>query len=186
MSEDSTMPEETAPEAVTPDEPFDADRAKAKIEKANREAAALRARLKEAEPLVAKARELEEAQKTEAQRTAEALAATEQRATKAERELLLREVADDKGLTLAQARRLNGTTREELLADADEFLTLLPAATAAQPAPASRTPVEALRPGALPNPVPLSLDDQIAAARQAKDFRAVISLENQKLANHTA
>lgn len=185
MSEDSTTPEETAPEAVAPDEPFDADRAKAKIEKANREAAALRARLKEAEPLVAKARELEEAQKTAEQRAAEALAAAEKRAATAEAELIRAQVAAEKGLTAAQAKRLVGTTRDELLADADEFLSLMPPAQPAQPAAASRTPVEALRPGALPNPGPLSLDEQIAAANKAGDWRAVITLQNQKLANHT-
>lgn len=48
-----------------------------------------------------------------------------------------------------------------------------------------RTPVEALRPGALPNVPPPSLDEQIAAAQKAGNYRQVISLQNQKLANLT-
>jgi hypothetical protein len=180
MSEDSTTPEETAPEAVAPDEPFDADRAKAKIEKANREAAALRARLKEAEPLLAKAREFEEAQKTAEQRATEALTAAERRAVEAEAKLMRAEVAAEKGLTAAQAKRLVGSTRDELLADADEFLALMPAPPATS---ASRTPVEALRPGALPHAPAPSVDEQIAELMKdpKKNRRELIGLQNQKL-----
>lgn len=179
MSEEITTPVEEAPEATTPDEPFDEARARTKIEKANREAAALRARLKEAEPLLAKARELEEAQKTAEQRATEALTAAERRAVEAEAKLMRAEVAAEKGLTAAQAKRLVGTTREELLADADEFLALMPAA----PAATSRTPVEALRPGALPQAPALSLDEQIAELMKDPkgNRRELISLQNQKL-----
>jgi hypothetical protein len=67
--------------------------------------------------------EIEESSKTEAQKLAE-------RAETAERELsevrlasLRSDVALDKGLTASQARRLIGATREELEADADQFLT---------------------------------------------------------------
>jgi Spy/CpxP family protein refolding chaperone len=40
------------------------------------------------------------------------------------------EVASEKGLTPAQAKRLNGATREELAADADEILKIFPTAPA--------------------------------------------------------
>jgi hypothetical protein len=88
------------------------------------------------------------------------------------------EVAAEKGLTAAQAKRLVGTTRDELLADADEFLALMPA-----PAATSRTPVEALRPGALPHAPALSVDEQIAELMKdpKKNRRELISLQNQKL-----
>lgn len=180
MSEDSTIPEETAPEAAAPDEPFDPDRAKSKIEKANREAAALRARLKELEPLAQRGREAEEAAKTAEQRAAEALTVAERRAADAEAKLLRAEVATEKGLTAAQAKRLVGSTREELLADADDYLASLPALPQQT---ASRTPVEALRPGALPQAPALSLDEQIAALMSDphKNRKALISLQNQKL-----
>lgn len=54
----------------------------------------------------------------------------EQSATLAERELaiLRTEIATEKGLSLAQARRLIGSTREDLEADADAFKAELPAA----------------------------------------------------------
>lgn len=53
----------------------------------------------------------------------------EQSATLAARELavLRTEIAAERGLTLAQARRLIGTTREELEADAEAFKAELPA-----------------------------------------------------------
>lgn len=46
----------------------------------------------------------------------------EEKLVEADRRDLRREVADAKGLTPAQAKRLQGTTREELLADADELI----------------------------------------------------------------
>lgn len=45
-----------------------------------------------------------------------------------------------------------------------------------------RTPVEALRPGALPNPPGPSIDDVIRDAQKAGDWRKVMNLQNQKLA----
>lgn len=179
------VPEEVAPEATDTDgEPFDRKRAEEKIAKVNREAAALRVRLKELEPLAQQARELEDAQKTEAERLTGRLTAAEQRAVKAEQELLLRDVATEKGLTLAQAKRLVGTTREELLADADDFIASLPtppAAPAPTPPAVQRTPVEALRPGALPTPPEPTIREQIAAAQKAGDFKTVIRLNGQLL-----
>jgi hypothetical protein len=82
---------------------------------AERRAAELEARLKE----------FEDRDKSEAQKLAE-------RAEKAEADLaalqaasLRAEVALEKGLTPAQAKRLIGATREELEADADELLEAL-------------------------------------------------------------
>lgn len=46
----------------------------------------------------------------------------------------------------------------------------------------SRTPVEALRPGALPGAPQVSLDDQIREAQKAGDAKALIRLNSQKLA----
>lgn len=180
MAEDTDTPVETAPEATTPDEPFDQARAKEKIEKVNREAASLRARLKELEPLAKRAQELDEAQKTETQRATEALTAAEQRAVAAEAKLMRAEVAAEKGLTAAQAKRLVGGTREELLADADDYLASLPNAA---PAPTSRTPVEALRPGALPQAPAPTLEEQAAELRKDphKNAKALLRLENTKL-----
>lgn len=71
---------ETAPEAEgTEEEPFDRARAEAKIRKANSEAKSLRERLKELEPLARKAKELEDAQKSDQERLTEQLTAAETR-----------------------------------------------------------------------------------------------------------
>lgn len=66
--------------------------------------------------------EIEEAQKTESQKAADRLSKAEGDLTAATDRANRAEVALDKGLTLSQARRLVGTTREELEADADELL----------------------------------------------------------------
>lgn len=89
------------------------------------------------------------------------------------------EVAHEKGLTPAQAARLQGGTREELLADADALLALFPAAappgTPGTPRP---DPSQGAR-GAGPD-----IDSRIAEAQAKGDWRTVISLQNEKLADH--
>ncbi|MDH6224355.1 hypothetical protein [Streptomyces sp. MJP52] len=71
---------ESAPEAEgSEEEPFDRARAEAKIRKANSEAKALRERLKALEPLAQKAKELEDAQKTEQERLTEQLTQAQER-----------------------------------------------------------------------------------------------------------
>lgn len=85
-----TQPEErpeqpsTAPEAEQVDEePFDVERAKKAISKRNAENKSLRERLKDLEPLAAKAKELQDAQKSEAERLGEQLTAAQERAVTA-------------------------------------------------------------------------------------------------------
>jgi hypothetical protein len=67
-------------------------------------------------------KDAEDADKTEGQKAKDRADAAEARATKAEGQLLRLEIAAEKGLTPAQAKRLVGSTREELEADADELL----------------------------------------------------------------
>ncbi|MFI2664872.1 hypothetical protein [Micromonospora carbonacea] len=86
---------------------------------------------KEAETLRLKLKEYEDRDKTEAEKAAERLTAAEQRAEQAELRALRLEVAGEKGLTPAQAKRLVGATREELEADADDILATFPAGSAA-------------------------------------------------------
>lgn len=85
--------------------------------------AALRKANKEAETLRLKLQEFEDRDKTEAQKLAERAEAAERRAAEFETSALRLEVAALKGLTPAQAKRLVGSTREELETDADELLT---------------------------------------------------------------
>lgn len=128
---------EAAPEATdTIDEApesFDADRAAAKIKKANDEARNLRARLKELEPLAQEAERMRESQKSEQERLTDAQRQAEARATEAEARAVRLEVAFEKGLTPAQAKRLVGGSREELEADADEILRDFPVKTDGRP-----------------------------------------------------
>jgi hypothetical protein len=78
---------------------------------------------KEAETLRLKLKEFEDRDKSEAEKLAERVDAAEKRAVEMEAAALRLEVAAEKGLSPAQAKRLVGTTRDELEADADELLT---------------------------------------------------------------
>lgn len=80
---------------------------------------------KQLKDIQAKLQELEDRDKSETTRLTEKAAAAESRAAEAESRLLRLEVGASKGLTPAQTRRLVGATREELEADADEFLAAL-------------------------------------------------------------
>ena len=111
--------------------------------------------------------EIEDAQKTEAQRAAEALTAAERRAAEAELKALRLEVAADKGLTTAQARRLMGSTREELESDADDLLASFRPADEPEPPSAPRKPQERLRPGAVPEDEDTGEKDPYKRARAA-------------------
>jgi hypothetical protein len=95
------------------------DEVKRALKKANKEAETLRLKLKE----------YEDRDKTDLQKLQE-----ERDALRSERDSLnlnqlRREVADEKGLTAAQAKRLVGATREELEADADDILASFPVKT---------------------------------------------------------
>lgn len=86
------------------------------------------------------------------------------------------EIAADKGLSAQQAARLHGATRDELVADADELLTLFPGAatTPRNPAP---DPSQGTR-GGQPGP---DLEARIAEAKKAGNTRLAIQLERSKL-----
>ena len=120
---------------------------KAALKKANEEAKNLRLKLKE----------FEDRDKTEAERISERLAAAEQRALDADR----LEIALDKGLTKGQAKRLVGSTREELEADADELLADL-GVDDDKPS-TSRRPKERLKPGASNDAEPQKSPQELAA-----------------------
>ncbi|GAB2951959.1 hypothetical protein GCM10027280_45430 [Micromonospora polyrhachis] len=84
------------------------------------------------------------------------------------------EVAAERGLTPQQAARLQGATREELLADADALLALFPTAPAGPRMPAP-DPSQGAR-----GTAPADLDVQIADAETRGDWQRVISLKRQK------
>lgn len=80
---------------------------------------ARRAAEKRAQELEAKVKEAEDAEKTELEKLQGQVADLTKRAEASEAKATRFEVAAEKGLSLAQARRLVGSTKEELEADAD-------------------------------------------------------------------
>lgn len=116
-------PQETPAPAEQPtDELGDAGKKALDAERKNARAAA-----RERDALAARLKEFEDRDKTDQQKLAERAEAAEKRATDLESRSLRLEVAFEKGLTPAQAKRLVGTTRDELEADADEVLRDFPA-----------------------------------------------------------
>lgn len=144
--------------------------ARAAIAKANKEAASYRAKLRELEPLAKRAKELEDSTKTETERSAERAAAAERRAQEAELRALRLEVAAERGLTPAQARRLVGGSKEELEEDADELLAAFRSDPEPEDRPATtRRPVTRLKPGAAPAGEPEETDPRkLALAARAR------------------
>jgi hypothetical protein len=111
--------ENKAPEFKAPSSQEEFDRMVA--DRLNRE----RAKFADYNDLRAKAAkfdEAEQANKTELEREREARAAAERERDSVRSEALRVTVAAEKGLTPTQAKRLVGTTREELEKDADELL----------------------------------------------------------------
>ncbi len=88
---------------------------------------------KERDALAARLKEFEDRDKTESQKLADRADAAEKRATELETRALRLEVASEKGLTTAQAKRLVGVTREELEADAAELLETFQGANVVPP-----------------------------------------------------
>lgn len=89
------------------------------VEELRREAAKYRTAAADKE---AKLQAIEDSQKTEVQLATERAQQAEARAQEAELRALRAEVAQAKGLTPAQAKRLAGSSLEELEADAEELL----------------------------------------------------------------
>lgn len=142
---------DTETDAGKEGQPFDPEIAKAKIAKVNSEAANLRKRLRELEPLAAKAKELEDANKSDTEKLTERVTAAEKEAGTTRTELMRLRVGMRKGLTEKQAARLVGATVEELEADADELLESFGGAKG-KPAPkVAGKPTERLRGGTDPD-----------------------------------
>lgn len=97
------------------DKDFDPDRAWRAIQKQRESEKQLKAKLKE----------YEDRDKSESEKLAEDRDSHKSRADKAESELARYKVAAAKGLTPGQAKRLVGSTEDELAADADEMLAEL-------------------------------------------------------------
>lgn len=108
--------------------------------------------------LEARLKEIEDKDKSEVQKLTDEVAALRKTATDHETKALRAEVAMAKGLSAAQAKRLVGTTKEELEADADEVLEAFPTPGGAATAPPGKKPVPDLRGGTEPNTDPEETD----------------------------
>ncbi len=117
-----------APEAQEQQtEELSPDALRKQLEKVRKESANYRTRVRELEPLAAEAKQLKESGQSDLEKlTARAEKAERERET-ATAESLRLSVAFEKGLNPKQAKRLTGTSREELEADADEILVDFPA-----------------------------------------------------------
>jgi hypothetical protein len=102
--------------------------------------------------------EIEDSKKSEIERAVEAQRAAEQRAVESEQRAMRLEVAAAKGLTPAQAKRLVGTTPEELEADAEELLASFKIEDEEDRAELPRRPRERLRAGTGPAAEPEETD----------------------------
>jgi hypothetical protein len=163
MAEEATTTD--APEATTTDHAndngdspetegqWDEDTFRKALTKKNNEAKSLRQRLKELEPLAAKAKEFEEASKTESQKLTETLDGERRARESAEAKLLRYEVGADKGVPPHLMRFLSGATREEIEEAADVLVKEL---NGGKPTKTSGKPPERVAGG-----VPSTPDDDL-------------------------
>ncbi|MGI5493827.1 hypothetical protein [Microtetraspora malaysiensis] len=121
----------------------------------------------------AKLDEIEEANKTEAQKTAERLAQAEQAAATAEARALRREVALEHKLGKDDAALLDAITDEDAMRRLAERL--------AQQQKAAETTVGAYVPGMGKSPAAPNLDAQIAEAEAKGDTKTAVALKTRKL-----
>lgn len=146
-------PDDPTPDPDDKPDPSDDEvaRLRAALKKANKEAADSRGKLKQHE----------DAGKSEHEKLTDNLTKATTELTSAQAAAVRFEVALDKGLTKSQAKRLVGTTREELEADADLLLEELGGESKSRPADRPR---ERLRGGGDPTIEPDETDPRKLAA----------------------
>lgn len=119
--DDGTEGQEPGGQQQDTDPWADPESARAEIEKLRKESANWRTKVRDLEPLARKAQEQDEATKSELQKALDRVAEAEQKAQVAMLESARLRAASAHGLTEAQAKRLVGSTPEELDADAASF-----------------------------------------------------------------
>jgi ParB-like chromosome segregation protein Spo0J len=116
----------------------------------------------------AKLDEVEQSNKTELQKAIERAEKAEKDLTPTQLQVARLEVALEKGLTATQAKRLVGSTKEELASDADELLADL---GDAKPDPKKRDPKK-LQSGSKGSGADAGLDGKDRAAALLRQYRA--------------
>lgn len=124
--------------------PFDATKARSLIDK-------LRGQVTDLEPLAKKAKELEDAGKSEVERATGRATTAEGERDEAKGYALRLEVALEQGLTITQAKRLVGKTKAELEADARDLIESFGGGKGDAAPHTQRRPGERLRPGSVPD-----------------------------------
>ena len=124
MAEENTTTEGSEDAATAPDQPDEqlGDGGKKALQEERRKARAAERQLGE---LQKRLQQFEDRDKTEAQKLTDAKTAAEQQAAEATAKLLRYEVAAAKKLPAEWASRLQGSTQEDLEADADALLGAL-------------------------------------------------------------
>jgi hypothetical protein len=117
-----------------------------------------RAKANKAE-LEAQQQAIADSQKSAEQKAAEALAAAQASASTAAAKALRYEVAAAKGLDLTLASRLTGSTLEELEADADALMALIPPKAPEVPSTPVGPTVPGQQPGGAPAPAQVTQSD---------------------------
>lgn len=125
-------------------------------------------RAKDNSTAAARLAEIEESQKSAEQKAAEALAAAQSTATTATATAMRYEVAASKGLDLKLAPRLTGSTKEELEADADALMGLIPKAPETEATPPTGPTVPGQQPGATQTPALVTQADLDALSAAGK------------------
>jgi hypothetical protein len=142
-----------------------------------------RAKANKAE-LEAQQQAIADSQKSAEQKAAEALAAAQASASTAAAKALRYEVAAAKGLDLTLASRLTGSTLEELEADADALMALIPPkAPEAPPAPPVGPTVPGQQPGGN-NPAALVTQADIDALGAAGKYDEINRLRREGRLTH--
>ncbi len=157
------MPDETKPDPK-PEPPVTGDPDIGAKKALDQERAARKAAEKSAADLEARLKAIEDKDKSEGQKAADSAVKAEAARVAAEARADRLEVAMAKGLTPAQAKRLQGATRDELEADADDLLETFKPAEAVKPPPGGK-PTERLSGGGDPT-MPLNGDPLEQALRQ--------------------
>lgn len=128
-AQDAGTPGTQVPETTTPpaaEEPFDKERAMQTINKLRDIEKKAKQDAKELETLRAERDKRIQAEMTEAQKAQARAEKAEQENAKLQMDIFKRDVIAETGLPAAFADRLKGSTKEELLADAQELLKVIP------------------------------------------------------------
>lgn len=142
------------------------------------------ARKKAEDDFKALQQQIADSQKTAEQKAAEALAAAQAAAGEAAAKALRYEVAAEKGLDLALAARLTGSTKEELEADADALMALIPKAPeATAPVPPAGPTVPGQQPGGAQTPALITQAD-LDALGAAKKHDEINRLRREGRLSH--